>query len=240
MIHHKSLTILFVLMAAAFAGCEGSRSPVPAPTPIQQPTAPPTPPATPPLRVFTEASGFRTSDVRDADGQIVQFNTANELIWTDDGTRLPGFPFEQSNYVLCDPCSGWIEVRFGTEDGERRAYLTVDYGHDNPGTLVDLELVGSTLTVTRTDVYPPGSYTLSGVVTEMTSAGEVPVEGVAVYRGYGSGWQSGTTDADGFYQIRGLYDRTDIVSVIKDGYRKQEKSLTISGDTRFDIQLVRQ
>jgi hypothetical protein len=240
MTNKQHLGTLIVLIAAGLAGCESSRSPVPGPSPIQQP-APPQPPQTPTLRVFTEAaSGFSTSDVRDAQGQIVQFNSAHELIWTDDGgTRLPGFRVEQGIYIPCEPCEGWIEVRFGTEDGERRAYLTVDYGHDNPGTLVDMEVVGRTLTVSRTNVYPPGSYTLSGLVTEMTSAGEVPIEGAAVYRGYGSGWQSGTTDANGVYQIRGLYDRTDIVSVIKEGYRTQEKTLTVSGDTRFDLQLVR-
>jgi hypothetical protein len=180
-----------------------------------------------------------TSDIRDAQGQIVQFNTANELIWTLDGTHLAGYTMDGS-YILCGPCEGWIEVRFGTEDGERRAYLTLDYGHDNPGTLIDLEVADGKLLVSRTDVYPPGTYTLSGMVTEMTSAGPVPLEGATVARGYGSGWQYGTSDANGFYQVRGLYDRVDVVSVSKPGFQRQEKTVSVSGDTRFDIQLVRQ
>ena len=50
-----------------------------------------------------------------------------------------------------------FEVRFGTRDGERRAYLTVDYVHWNPGTLVDVEVAGGALVVTETDEYPPGA-----------------------------------------------------------------------------------
>jgi hypothetical protein len=33
---------------------------------------------------------------------------------------------------ICEEGCGF-EVRFGSENGERRAYLTIDYGHDNPG-----------------------------------------------------------------------------------------------------------
>ena len=36
-------------------------------------------------------TGFATSDLRDAQDQIVQLNSANELIWAADGTRLPGY-----------------------------------------------------------------------------------------------------------------------------------------------------
>ena len=42
--------------------------------------------------VFTEsASGFSTSDLRDVNEQILQVNTLGELIWTADGTHLPGY-----------------------------------------------------------------------------------------------------------------------------------------------------
>jgi hypothetical protein len=189
---------------------------------------------------FTDAATkFTTSDVRDAQDQIVQFNSAGELIWTPDGTRLPGYRVELGIYIPCGPCEGWIEVRFGTKDGERRAYLTVDYGHYNPGTLVDFELAGGGLVVRQTDLVPPGTYTLSGVVTEMTPAGEEPLEGASVSRLYGGGWQDATTDGKGFYQIRGLYDRTDTVSVSKEGYQTQQQTVSVTGDTRFDIRLVR-
>jgi len=110
--------------------------------------------------VFTDqASGFSTSDVRDVQEQIVQFNTAAELIWTADGTRLPGYRVIANFFIpadgICAFCS--FEVRFGTKGGERRAYLTFDYHHDNPGTIVDIEVVGGQLVMTKTDVPVPGT-----------------------------------------------------------------------------------
>ena len=50
-----------------------------------------------------------------------------------------------------------FEVRFGDEGRRARAYLTADYGHDNPGTLVDVEVSQGALVVNRTLVFPPGS-----------------------------------------------------------------------------------
>ncbi len=170
----------------------------------------------------------------------MQFNTANELIWTADGTRLTGYSASGGNYIAAEKlCQCWLEVRFGTRDGERRAYLTADYGHYNPGTLVDLELVGGAIVMKESNVYPPGTYALSGVVTEVTPAGPAPVEGASVSRSYGSGWQNATTDKNGFYQIQGLYDGTDKVSAGKEGYETEESDVTVRGDTRFDIQLGR-
>lgn len=187
------------------------------------------------------ASGFWTSDLRDAQEQIVQFNTANELIWTADGTRLPGYRAE-GNFIPADAsCKCTLVVRFGTRNGERRAYLTADYGHDNPGTVVDLEIAGGVLVVSRTNVFPPGTYTLSGVVTEVTETGQGPVENAGVWRvnEEETGWQEGTTNKDGFYEIHGLYDGSKEVSVMKEGYNTVSRVVPINGDTRFDIQLVR-
>ena len=147
------------------------------------------------LIVFTEpGTRFSTSEVRDVQEQVLQLNTANELIWTADGTRLPGYQVERCNCypgvsfivgkICAEGCA--FEVRFGTRNGERRAYLTADYGHDNPGTVVDVEVAGGALVVTRTSLFVPGSFTLSGVVTEATPSGIAPVEGVAVYCGAGN------------------------------------------------------
>src|SRR5262245_16356827 len=45
----------------------------------------------PALVVFKDPlTGLSTSDVRDARGHLVQFTTASELVWTADGTHLPG------------------------------------------------------------------------------------------------------------------------------------------------------
>ena len=131
-----------------------------------------------------------------------------------------------------------FEVRFGTKDGERRAFLTVDYIHDNPGTLVDLEIVAGALVVTQTKVFPPGTPTLFGILTVLTPMGPVPLSGVNVYRGVTTGWRSATTDKDGLYSIPGLIGGTDTVSVSKEGYQTHSQQLMMKGDTRFDIQLV--
>ena len=60
-----------------------------------------------------------------------------------------------------------------------------------------------------------------------------------MYRLMTTGWQGAETDQDGFYRIAGMYASSDAVSVILKGYKDFEKVVTISGDTRFDISLVR-
>jgi hypothetical protein len=246
--------LLLTLAPLGLASCGSAASPMSAapsaPSPVPQPAPLPTLGS---LVVFSEsASGFSTTDLRDVEDQIVQFNTANELIWTADGTRLPGFFVDQVHYpgtsfidvvgpsrVIC-PTGCSFEVRFGTKDGERRAYLTMDYVHDNPGTLVDVDVSAGVLKVARTNVFAPGTFTLSGTVTESTRAGLKPVEAVSVYRSVASGWRGAQTDQNGFYQIAGMYDGSDTVAASKDGYEKQSnEDVPIKGDTRYDIRLVR-
>ena len=246
----KALTAVVVLvLAQALAGCDGlspARRFV-APSPAEPAPAAPPPPVT--LRAFVESSsGFSTTDVRDADDQVIQINSANELIWTPDGTRLMGYgvrTFQGTHGVvtyiegsICGGCDAF-EVRFGTAGGQRRAYLTVDYGHDNPGTLVNVEVAGGRLVVTTTDVFAPGSFTLSGQVTEVVDGRMVPVPGVSVYRGMTTGWQEATTDQNGLYLLRGMYASSDQVATIKDGYLDSSQAVPITGDTRFDIRLMR-
>jgi hypothetical protein len=139
---------------------------------------------------------------------------------------------------ICGPHCAFV-VRFGIKDGERRAYLTVDYRHDNPGTLVDVEIANGALVVTQTDLYPQGSPALVGNVTEAKSAGPVPVAGVKVYRGVITGWRVATTHKEGFYRIPGLFVGIDSVEAAKDGYVSSKSSVSITRDTRFDISLVR-
>ena len=104
--------------------------------------------------------------VHDVQEQVLQLNTAGELIWTADGTHLSGYRVDRYpgvSYIVGKICAEGcaFKIRFGTKDGQRRAYLTADYGHDNPGTLVDVEVSGGELVVTRTNIYVPGSFTLS-------------------------------------------------------------------------------
>lgn len=199
-----------------------------------------------PLRAFTDpATGFSTSDLRDAQEQIVQLNSDGYLIFTPESVAFPGHSVGggSSGEIYIEPlqasCACYLEVRFGTRDGERRAYLTGEAIHDNPGTLVDLELVSGALVVSRTNVYPPGTYALSGVVTEMTATGPVPLEGVGVYFLVSGGWRWASTDSSGSYEIPGLYDLKSSLAMIKDGYDSLKVIVTVTGNTRFDGQLVR-
>lgn len=233
--------LVLVVFTQGLVGCGDSQPVSPfSPSPIAV-AEPPRAPSITNLKVFVDPrSGFSTSEVRDANDQLVQFNTANELIWFD-GSRLSGYAAQGNSIPAEQSCSCWLTVRFGIIAGERRAYLTADYGHDNPGTLVDLEVSGAVLIVKRTMVFAPGTYTLSGVISELTDNGAVPVEGAGVWRlnEEQTGWQVAETDRNGFYELRGLYDGGRDVAVIKDGYQASKTSVVVNGDTRFDNQLLR-
>lgn len=84
---------------------------------------------------------------------------------------------------------------------------------------------------------PRATYTLSGVVSEVTPTGPAPVEGARVEE-----WNLhlvATTDTNGFYSISGLYAGLTSVWVSTEGYETVRRDVTIDGDTRLDIQLVR-
>jgi len=200
------------------------------------------------LAVFTDpVTGLSTSDVRDAQGNVVHFTTANELVWMD-GTHVTGHSATGPGYrgsvngTAEASCQCWLIVRFGAADGERRAYLTGDVGHSNPGTVVNLELADKGLVVTWSDLFPPGTYTLSGVITEATETGPVPIENAEVWRvdEEQSGWDHHATDKNGFYQLHGLSSGSRETSFSKAGYQSVDlRDVPVNGDTRFDAQLVR-
>ena len=131
-----------------------------------------------------------------------------------------------------------FEVRFGTRDGERRAYLTVDHVHWNPGTLVDVEVAGGALIVTETDVYPPGSRHAVGRRHGSDVEGTTPVEGAEVWRLVTTAGEFATTDGMGSTGYRGSTTAPPVVSTSKEGYHKQETAVTIHGDTRYDVELL--
>jgi hypothetical protein len=101
--------------------------------------------------------------------------------------------------------------------------------------------------------------TLSGTVYEMTPVGRVPIEGVTLYCEL-CGADTHTwayTDSTGVYRFTGVWvDGTPTsVHIGKDGYedpagvprptppnpsRAGWREVMVSGDTRFDVQLVRQ
>ena len=158
--------VLLFAIGTGLAGCSGSDSPTRPSVPDGG--VPPAPPPPPPpeirLLVFTDPlSGRTTSDVRDVHGQVVQFNSAapdlrgvSELVWTADGTRFSRFPVDYGYQ------HGAFGVRFGSENGERRAYLVFDqdYWHyDGPVSRVDLEILDGKLVVRHPDppVFVPGT-----------------------------------------------------------------------------------
>jgi hypothetical protein len=109
-----------------------------------------TPPPLPvQLAVFSDSSGFMTSDVRDVQGQIVQFDTANHaLIWAADGRSFAGYPVS-GDFIGANRA---FRVLFGTEDGQRRAYFTETV----PETICDINVVNGQLIILPTNVRVPG------------------------------------------------------------------------------------
>ena len=106
---------------------------------------------------------------------------------------------------------------------------------------------------TRLDIELP-TYTLSGVVFERTPTGTAPIEGVEVYcDGCGSpfGHTFSNTHADGIYSFMYTYSGTNPLLIWKVGYGdpveqapgpvqgSQSRQPMVTGDTRFDIELVR-
>jgi hypothetical protein len=136
-------TTILLAWALAMAGCGGPTSPSRAVAATSS--------AVTALMVFTDrASGFSTTDVRDAHEQIVRFNTAGEMIWAAGDTRFPGFLADDQVVTAGGVCAGcYFLVRFGTRDGDRRAYLTWsgDPAPDRPVTVLDLDVVGGRLVV---------------------------------------------------------------------------------------------
>ena len=99
---------VFLVLAHGLSGCSGSRSSPSSPSAVLQPPPPPVPS----LIVFTDkASGFSTPDLRDAQEQIVQFNTAAELIWTADGTPSLDSATNAKPLTLRRPAdAGWSSI----------------------------------------------------------------------------------------------------------------------------------
>jgi hypothetical protein len=97
-------------------------------------------------------SDFKTEDVRDADRQIMHFDAAGQaLVWVDDGARITGWT-SQSNDLSWTGSGVQFRVRFGTENGEQRAYFT----ETSSGTICNLEVSNTDeLSIFGTGELPP-------------------------------------------------------------------------------------
>lgn len=99
--------------------------------------------------VFSDPdSEFSTSDVRDVDDEIVRFDaTAKTLIWAADGSVFDDWAVD-GNFL--GPTQ-FFQVRFGTKDGERRAYFTETVA----ATICDLRISNGQLRISATSVTVP-------------------------------------------------------------------------------------
>jgi hypothetical protein len=134
---------------------------------------------------------------------------------------------------------------------DTRGSYRIDGVDDGPVSVevsaLDYETVNRDVTIdgdTRLDiqVIRRTTYTLSGVVSEMTPTGQVPLEGVEVEENYHHA--AVRTDPNGFYSFAGYPSGLGpsvgfSISFSSEGYQTATFRPTINGDTRLDVQLVR-
>jgi len=86
---------------------------------------------------------------------------------------------------------------------------------------------------------PSGPYTLSGVVSEMTPSGRVPLRGVVVEENNRNFTAPAITDDKGRYRLYGFSAGATTVQASLLRFESTSRSVTISGDTVVDLDLVR-
>ena len=110
---------------------------------------------------------------------------------------------------------------------------------------------------TRVDLRltPVGTFTISGTVFELTAAGRIPLEADLYCDSCGEigvGHTATKTDANGFYRFVGVFAGSNPILVSKAGYQDPagqligsgsapwySRQVSVVGDTRLDIELVR-
>jgi hypothetical protein len=157
---------------------------------------------------------------------------------TDAGNARFVVSDQNGHYSIPNLHNGAVQVqstRNGFETDSRVVMLEGD-------TRFDIQLIR---------IPPPPTFTVSGVVFEMTAAGQVPVQGVWMWCDDCD--QSDIelpllTDANGFYTFSGLTNGVHPLLLSKSGYSvvaptpghgPGETAVTVNGDTRFDIQLAK-
>src|SRR5262245_60484272 len=136
------MTVLLLTVIGALAACGGDGGGSQNVTNVTGPTQPVL------LAQFTDpVSGSMTTDVRDVDEQIVQFDTNHQtLIWQADGRTFPGYTVTVNNI------NGDFQVRFGTKDGARRAYFT----ETARPFICNIEVANGQISISPTNVPVPG------------------------------------------------------------------------------------
>ncbi|HET9264604.1 MAG TPA: hypothetical protein VFO14_16250 [Vicinamibacterales bacterium] len=82
---------------------------------------------------------------------------------------------------------------------------------------------------------PMGEHSVSGVVSERTSSGSVPLEAVQI-REEASG-RYATTDSAGFYELSRLPGPSGVIIASKAGYATVRRTVAVNGDTRLDLEV---
>ena len=103
------------------------------------------------LAVFQDPeSDFTSTDVYDVNDEIVQFDTENDaIIWAASGSA-----FNAGSWVVSEnfpESSQFFQIRFGTKDGERRAFFT----ETGTATICDIRVSGAFLSIFSTSVTVP-------------------------------------------------------------------------------------
>lgn len=204
-----------------------------------------------------DSSSTPTSATAIAPSAPPAYHTLSGVVSTVTGGSAT--PVEGARVEVAEGCRPGQCVRFAMTDQDgryripdvlagNRAIVVSKWGHASILTTVtltgDMEL---DLQMVREEIY-----TLSGVVFEVTAAGLAPVERVWVYcDACGDGGHMGTfTDGDGAYEFREVQAGLFAILAHKDGYTvvdstrtsadgTGERTVRVSGDTHFDIQLVR-
>jgi hypothetical protein len=146
----------FALMLTGGLACSGSESDAPPaqrslPTDDAVAESLPLEPAS--YVVFIEpGTGFTTDAVHDADREVVHLDTARGAMVSAEtgaavsGWQVDGLDLDWSRFGVP------FRVRFGSEDGERRAYFT----EAGPGTICNLRFSGDErLSISATSEMPP-------------------------------------------------------------------------------------
>lgn len=95
-------------------------------------------------------SDYAATDVHDIDEEVVRFDPLTQsVIWVADGRSFDSGVWSVNGNLLTD--GGSFQVRFGTKDGQRRAYFT----ETAPGTVCNLVVSGENFLIYPTPYFPP-------------------------------------------------------------------------------------
>ncbi len=97
-----------------------------------------------------EGSAFTTTDVRDVDDEIVQFDADTmAIVWKETGEAFRAGSWVTDGNFLGAARS--FQVRFGSVGGERRAYFT----ETGPATICDIRVTDGDLLISATSALVP-------------------------------------------------------------------------------------